>query len=168
MPTKASEAGDSAVTQPAPTEPPTGHAAASAPKPFKEGQTVCNECNERGKSCNGHLKQISPRHVGATQHLRGDDALHQCQTCGMLYVGPPLGFLRDPAKQRRFVMREQNLILQAAGGTLPAFRRNEAGALVNANEPLRPAPAATELMPGAPKAETKAKDDERPTVIEQQ
>ncbi len=164
MPTKESEAGDDggggAFAQPAPTEQPTGKAVASAtPKPFKEGQTVCNERNDRGKSCNGHLKQISPRHVGATQHLRGDDALHQCQACGTLYAGPPLGFLRDPAKQRRFVMREQNAILQAAGGTLPAFQRNQAGALVNVNDPPRPAPT-------APQAETTNQDNDHPTATD--
>ena len=28
------------------------------PKRFATGQTVCNEKNEKGKLCNGHLKQL--------------------------------------------------------------------------------------------------------------
>jgi pyruvate/2-oxoglutarate dehydrogenase complex dihydrolipoamide acyltransferase (E2) component len=59
-------------------------------------------------------------------HLRGDDVLSKCQTCGTLYMGPPLGHVRDPQKQHRFVEAELQALLQAAGGTLPVIKRDEA------------------------------------------
>ena len=98
---------------------------AAAPKSFAPGQTVCNEKNEKGKLCNGHLKQTN---------TAGEDVLYRCQSCGALYMGPPLGHVRDPRTQTRFVERELIDILNAAGGTLPAFRLNERGAYVPASE----------------------------------
>lgn len=127
-----------AVAKEAPTEQQTSQT--GVPKRFVEGQTVCNEKNEKGKLCNGHLKQVSPINEDAKKHMRGDDLLYKCQTCGALYMGPPLGHVRDP-KQSRYVMKEQNLILQAAGGTLPAFKRSETGALVPVEEHGHHAPA---------------------------
>jgi len=44
--------------------------------------------------------------------------------------------LRDPGKMNRFVERELTALLQAAGGTLPAFAKNESGSLVQVNPPL--------------------------------
>ena len=37
-------------------------------------------------------------------------------------MGPPLGHVRDPRKQSRYVERDLAAILQAAGGTLPAYQ----------------------------------------------
>src|ERR671917_27413 len=115
-----------------------------APKRFEKGQTVCNEKNEKGKLCNGHLKQVSPIREDARKHMRGDDLLYRCQTCGTLYMGPPLGHVRDPRKQARYVQSELVQILEAAGGTLPAFKQNASGAWVPVNEttPHAPAPVA--------------------------
>jgi len=113
----------SGASEPSSGQPPTG-----APKKFMVGQTVCNERNEKGKLCNGHLKQLRTGGEEAKEHLRGSDALYQCQTCGALYAGPPLGHLRDPQKQSRFVQKELAAILQAAGGTLPVFTKPAAGA----------------------------------------
>jgi len=138
-------AGVPSVAKEAPTEQQTSQP--GVPKRFVEGQTVCNEKNAKGKLCNGHLKQVSPIREESRQHMRGDDLLYKCQTCGALYMGPPLGHVRDPYRQRRFVMDEQNAILLAAGGTLPAFVRSETGALVPAAEPAQPAPAAKPAMP---------------------
>ena len=90
------------------------------PKRFVPGQTVCNEKNEKGKLCNGHLKEVNTQHPSRV-FLRGDDTLHRCQACGALYMGPPLGHVRDPRKQARYVERDLAAILQAAGGTLPAY-----------------------------------------------
>jgi hypothetical protein len=90
------------------------------PRRLATGQTVCNEKNEKGKLCNGHLKEINTQHPSAV-HLRGDDALHRCQTCGALYMGPPMGHVRDPRRQQRYVERDLAAILRAAGGTLPAY-----------------------------------------------
>jgi hypothetical protein len=90
------------------------------PRRFAPGQTVCNEKNEKGKLCNGHLKELNTQHP-ARVHLRGDDTLHRCQSCGALYMGPPMGHVRDPRKQERYVERDLAAILQAAGGTLPAY-----------------------------------------------
>jgi hypothetical protein len=41
-------------------------------------------------------------------------------------MGPPLGHVRDPYKQHRFVEAELQALLQAAGGTLPVIKRDEA------------------------------------------
>lgn len=107
-----------AVARRAPTE--QQDSAEGVPKRFSVGQTVCNEKNEKGKLCNGHLKQLSTQHPSEV-FLRGDDTLHQCQTCGALYMGPPLGHVRDSRKQRRYVERGLAAILKAAGGTLPVY-----------------------------------------------
>lgn len=90
------------------------------PRRFAPGQTVCNEKNEKGKLCNGHLKELNTQHPSRV-YLRGDDTLYRCQACGALYMGPPMGHVRDPRKQKRYVERDLAAILQAAGGTLPAY-----------------------------------------------
>src|ERR1043165_5499911 len=97
----------------------------AVPKRITNAQTVCNVKNEKGKLCNGHLKQLRTGGEGAEVHLRGDDVLYKCQSCGTLYMGPPLGHQRDPFKQQRFVELELSALLQAAGGTLPAIVKNE-------------------------------------------
>ncbi|HLL71270.1 MAG TPA: hypothetical protein VK363_07545, partial [Pyrinomonadaceae bacterium] len=128
-----------------------------APKRFERGQTVCNEKDAKGKLHNGHLKQVSPIREDARQHMRGDDLLYRCQTCGTLYMGPPLGHVRDPRKQARYVQSELVEILEAAGGTLPAFKQNESGAWVPANEttPHAPAPVAAAAQNIKPAAQAK-------------
>ena len=98
----------------------------AVPKRITNAQTVCNEKNEKGKLCNGHLKQLRTAGEPAQVHLRGDDVLFKCQTCGTLYMGPPLGHVRDPYKQHRFVEAELQALLQAAGGTLPVIKRDDA------------------------------------------
>lgn len=112
------------------------------PKKITNAQTVCNVKNEKGKLCNGHLKQLRTGGEGSEVHLRGDDVLYKCQSCGTLYMGPPLGHLRDPFKQQRFVELELAALLQAAGGTLPAIVKNERGVFVLAEETAGHAPAA--------------------------
>src|SRR5499426_1106200 len=103
---------------------------AVVPKRITNAQTVCNERNEKGKLCNGHLKQLRTAGEPAEVHLRGDDVLSKCQTCGTLYMGPPLGHVRDPQKQTRFVEAELTALLQNAGGTLPVIKKNEKGVYV--------------------------------------
>ncbi len=125
------------------------------PKKIVNAQTVCNERNEKKKLCNGHLKQLSTGGQGAEKHLSGDDALFKCQTCGTIYMGPPLGHLRDPDKQSRFVERELTALLLAAGGTLPTIVKNEKGAYVLAEEAAsHAAPAAAKPAPDAAKPTT--------------
>jgi len=102
----------------------------AVPKRITNAQTVCNEKNEKGKLCNGHLKQLKTAGEPAQVHLRGDDVLFKCQTCGTLYMGPPLGHVRDPHKQVRFVEAELTALLQAAGGTLPVIKKDERGVFV--------------------------------------
>ncbi|HZJ43015.1 MAG TPA: hypothetical protein VFD63_04545 [Pyrinomonadaceae bacterium] len=104
--------------------------AAPVPKRITNAQTVCNERNEKGKLCNGHLKQLRTAGEPSEVHLRGDDVLSKCQTCGTLYMGPPLGHVRDPYKQSRFVEAELTALLQAAGGTLPVIKKDERGVFV--------------------------------------
>src|SRR5213595_1955087 len=100
------------------------------PKRITNAQTVCNERNEKNKLCNGHLKQLKTGGEPSEVHLRGDDVLFKCQICGTLYMGPPLGHVRDPEKQHRFVEAELAAVLQAAGGTLPVIKKNDKGVYV--------------------------------------
>lgn len=133
---------------------------ASVPKQITNAQTVCNVKNEKGKLCNGHLKQLQTGGEESKVHLRGDDVLYKCQSCGALYMGPPLGHLRDPFKQERFVEMELSTLLQAAGGTLPAIVKNERGVYVLAEETAHHAPAAkpaTAKPAIAPSTETAGK-----------
>lgn len=118
-----SPAAGASVAKEAPTEQQPSQA--GVPKRFLPGQTVCNEKNEKGKLCSGHLKQLHTGGEEAKKHLRGDDVLFKCQTCGALYMGPPLGHVRDPEKQSRFVEKDLMAILQAAGGTLPFFSKSK-------------------------------------------
>lgn len=110
----------------------TGSAQTPPPvqKRIVNAQTVCNERNEKNKLCNGHLKQLKTAGEAADIHLRGDDVMFKCQICGAVYVGPPLGHVRDPDKQKRFVEAELSALLQAAGGTLPVIKKNEKGVYV--------------------------------------
>lgn len=132
----------------------------AVPKRITNAQTVCNEKNEKGKLCNGHLKQLRTAGEPAEIHLRGDDVLSKCQTCGTFYMGPPLGHVRDPHKQHRFVENELQALLQAAGGTLPVIKRDEARGVyvmveteVSAHAAAKPAPAkAATPAAAAPKA----------------
>src|SRR5437667_3874019 len=103
---------------------------AAVPKRITNAQTVCNEKNEKGKLCNGHLKQLKTAGEPAEVHLRGDDVLFKCHACGTLYMGPPQGHVRDPQKQKRFTEAELSALLQAAGGTLPVIKKNERGVYV--------------------------------------
>lgn len=135
----------------------------AVPKRITNAQTVCNQKNEKGKLCNGHLKQLRTAGEPAEIHLRGDDVLFKCQTCGTLYMGPPLGHVRDPNKQHRFVEAELQALLQAAGGTLPVIKRDDArGVYVmvetvagDGGHAAKPAPAKA-AAPAAPKAATPA------------
>src|SRR5258705_8545186 len=159
-------------------------AALAVPKRITNAQTVCNERNEKGKLCNGHLKQLRTAGEPSEVHLRGDDVLSKCQTCGTLYMGPPLGHVRDPQKQSRFVEAELTALLQAAGGTMPIIKKDERGVYVmvesarehsHAAKPAAPATAAAPLKastaatakpappPAAPKAAAEHKAGGQPT-----
>ena len=137
----------------------TAVTSAPVPKRITNAQTVCNEKNEKGKLCNGHLKQLRTAGEAAEVHLRGDDVLSKCQTCGTLYMGPPLGHVRDPNKQHRFVEAELTALLQAAGGTLPVIKKDDRGVFVmvetaagDHGHAAKPAPAKPAAAPAAPKA----------------
>ncbi len=125
--------------------------ASNVPQKITNAQTVCNQRNEKGKLCNGHLKQLRTGGEAAEEHLRGNDVLFKCQVCGTLYMGPPLGHVRDPDKQQRFVERELAALLQAAGGTLPAITKNEKGVHVLAEPQAEHAPAKAAAPAAAPK-----------------
>src|SRR6266480_2879365 len=132
----------------------------SVPKRITNAQTVCNERNEKNKLCNGHLKQLKTAGEASEVHLRGDDVLFKCQICGTLYMGPPLGHVRDPEKQSRFVEAELSALLQAAGGTLPVIKKNERGVYVivesgeGAHGHGAAAPAPKPAAPGPPATPT--------------
>ena len=134
------------------------------PKRLNPAQTVCNERNEKGKLCNGNIKQQRTGGEPVKRHLRGDDVVFKCQVCGTLYIGPPLGHVRDPEKMSRYVQKELTDLLEAAGGTLPAFAPNERGALVQVNPPVEqghatPAPAKPAQ---APQNSSPSADQHRP------
>ena len=103
------------------------------PKRITNAQTVCNELNAKGKLCNGFLKQVTAKE-DAKLHLRGDDVLYRCQTCATIYAGPPLGHMRDPERQKRFVQKELTDLLEAAGGTMPKIIQNERGVYILAED----------------------------------
>lgn len=137
---------------------PLASSSAPVPKRITNAQTVCNERNAKGKLCNGHLKQLRTAGEPSEVHLRGDDVLSKCQTCGTLYMGPPLGHVRDPNKQSRFVEAELSALLQAAGGSLPVIKKDARGVFVmettghapDAAKPAAaPAPAAKAAAPAA-------------------
>jgi hypothetical protein len=131
------------------------NAAAPVPKRITNAQTVCNEKNAKGKLCNGHLKQLRTAGEAAEIHLRGDDVLFKCQTCGTLYMGPPLGHVRDPQKQSRFVEAELSALLQAAGGTLPVIKKDARGVFImetTGHAPAAPTPPASASKAAAPQA----------------
>jgi hypothetical protein len=128
----------------------TASATAPVPKRITNAQTVCNEKNEKGKLCNGHLKQLRTAGEPAEIHLRGDDVLFKCQTCGVFYMGPPLGHVRDPNKQKRFVEAELTALLQAAGGTLPVIKKDARGVFVMVETASEHAPAAKAVPKPAP------------------
>jgi len=140
---------------------PASATAAPVPKRIVNAQTVCNEKNEKGKLCNGHLKQLRTAGEPSEIHLRGDDVLFKCQTCGTLYMGPPLGHVRDPYKQTRFVENELSALLQAAGGTLPVVKKDDRGVFIMVEtapaDHVHAKPAAAKpAAPAAPKAATPA------------
>jgi hypothetical protein len=135
-------------------------ATAPIPKRITNAQTVCNEKNAKGKLCNGHLKQLRTAGEASEVHLRGDDVLSKCQTCGTYYMGPPLGHVRDPNKQSRFVEAELSALLQAAGGSLPVIKKDARGVFImettgHAPAPAKPAPAPAQAA-GAPVAKAAA------------
>ena len=125
---------------------------AQVPKRITNAQTVCNERNAKGKLCNGHLKQLRTAGEPSEIHLRGDDVLSKCQTCGTLYMGPPLGHVRDPNKQSRFVEAELTALLQAAGGTMPVIKKDARGVYVMVEAAAGHAPAAAKPSAAKPAA----------------
>lgn len=144
--------------------PSNGGATAPIPKRITNAQTVCNERNEKNKLCNGHLKQLKTAGEAAEVHLRGDDVLFKCQICGTLYMGPPLGHVRDPEKQSRFVEAELSALLQAAGGTLPVIKKNDKGVYVLVEAPGEHGHAAPAAKPAAaPAAKTPAAVPAKPS-----
>lgn len=134
---------------------------APVPKRIANAQTVCNEKNEKGKPCWGHLKQLKTAGEPAEVHLRGDDVLFKCQTCGTYYMGPPLGHVHDPQKQHRFVEAELSALLQAAGGTLPVIKKDARGVFIMETTATH-APAAKPAI--APAAAPKAAPAATPAV----
>jgi hypothetical protein len=126
--------------------------AAPVPKRITNAQTVCNEKNEKGKPCWGHLKQLKTAGEPAEVHLRGDDVLFKCQTCGTYYMGPPLGHVRDPEKQHRFVEAELSALLQAAGGTLPVVKKDARGVFIMETTAAHAPAAKAATSPAAPAA----------------
>jgi hypothetical protein len=82
-------------------------------------------------------------------------------------MGPPLGHVRDPEKQKRFVEAELSALLQEAGGTLPVLKKNEKGVYViveAAGEAHGHAAAAPASKPAAAKPATPPVVAAKPTA----
>jgi hypothetical protein len=141
---------------------------APVPKRITNAQTVCNEKNAKGKLCNGHLKQLNTAGEAAVVHLRGDDVLSKCNICGTLYMGPPLGHVRDPHKQSRFVEAELSALLQAAGGTMPVIKKDARGVFVMETSaphaPAKPAAPASAAPAAAKSAQPAPAKPAAPTA----
>jgi hypothetical protein len=73
---------------------------------LKQGQTVCNRRDEKGKLCAGPLKKRPDPAYRSKAELTGSDVIYRCGRCYRLYSGPPAGFLRDP-QMSSFVMSAQ-------------------------------------------------------------
>ena len=75
-------------------------------------------------------------------------------------MGPPLGHVRDPNKQSRFVEAELSALLQAAGGTMPVIKKDARGVYVMetsaAHAPAKPAAAPSTATPTAAAAKSAA------------
>jgi len=56
--------------------------AAAVPKRITNAQTVCNQKNEKGKLCNGHLKQLRTAASPSRCNLVATTCFSKCQTCG--------------------------------------------------------------------------------------
>lgn len=63
-------------------------------KPLGEDQTVCNEKNEKGQLCTGHLKRMMDGGAEVRALLARKQTVLRCQKCGQMYVGEPLLQLR--------------------------------------------------------------------------
>jgi len=62
----------------------------------KHGQRACNERDEKGKFCGGHLKRwfytadVRERECGCIEKAWGADAeVYRCETCKTLYLPHP-------------------------------------------------------------------------------
>src|ERR1044071_9512386 len=146
-----SEANQTTAAVQAPTE--QQETKPGVPKRLVTGQTVCNEKNEKGKLCNGHIKELNTQHPSRV-YLRGDDTLYRCQACGALYMGPPLGHVRDSSRQTRYVERDLAAILSAAGGTLPAYDYPVPARRGDPKPKAAPAPRPPAPKPAAARAKT--------------
>jgi hypothetical protein len=82
-----------------------------APRELKQGQTVCNRKDEKGKLCAGPLKRQPRADYRSQAELEGQPGIYRCGHCYMLYTGPPLGYLRDP-EMERFVLTEPPDVVQ--------------------------------------------------------
>jgi hypothetical protein len=78
-------------------------------------------------------------------------------------MGPPLGHVRDPNKQSRFVEAELSALLQAAGGTLPVVKKDARGVFIMETTGHAPAPARPAIAP-APAASTPVAKTVAPAV----
>jgi hypothetical protein len=63
-------------------------------------------------------------------------------------MGPPLGHVRDPNKQHRFVEAELSALLQAAGGTMPVIKKDARGVFIMETSPAHGAAPAKPVAAG--------------------
>src|SRR2546425_7809180 len=74
----------------------------------KDGQRACNEKNEKGKFCGGHLKRgVYATHVVEQACGQGGNAwgknveVYRCEHCKTLYLPDPRGAVLDVSGQGR-------------------------------------------------------------------
>lgn len=76
-------------------------------KEKREGQRVCDEKNEKGKLCLGHLKRWYKMPAEIAKQLGGNTPIYRCDKCHALYH--PAAGDRSSAGQK-YVERTVNLL----------------------------------------------------------
>src|SRR4029453_15948649 len=104
-------------------------------KQMKQGQTVCNEKDAKGKLCAGPLKRLPDPGYRSREELDGAPITYRCGRCRTLYQGPPLGPVRD-GRMKSFVLASPPEIAQPPPAPAHEPAKKEAPP-----KPAAPAPA---------------------------
>lgn len=65
------------------------------------GQTVCTVKDEKGKNCQGHVKQWLTAPPDVVKNAAAGNTIHRCQRCFTIYEGPPQEFLHPNVKKEK-------------------------------------------------------------------
>jgi hypothetical protein len=65
------------------------------------GQTVCTVKDEKGKNCQGHVKQWLTAPPEVIKKAASGNTIHRCQRCFTIYEGPPQEYLHPNPKKNK-------------------------------------------------------------------